>query len=144
MFFGSNSVDEPGIKIRPLDVETGSEFLVNGWKYSLPGTMEYTKEVIEKGMSAGVYVEGKPVSGIIQNPNGLIGMLYTARTHRSRGYAKLCQKKLMKELGENGFVVASCVECKNAVSNKAHESIGMTLSHTCDYIFFSNVGFEAK
>jgi len=136
----------PEVEVKPLtvDADGGLELLLKGWKYTRPGTAEFLQDVIENGLTSGVFVNGDPVCGVIENRSGLLGMLFTAKDHRNKGYAQICTQYLMKQLGNNGFVVASAVECRNIPSSAFHLKAGMIEAHLCDYIMFDNLGFEAK
>ncbi len=129
------------MEVKALDTRKGVALLLNGWKYTRPGTQEYANDIVENGISSGVYVDGHPAAGTLLNSNGLFGMLYTGRDYRNKGYAKMCLKSLMKELGSKGFVVASGAECQNTASNQFHESVGMRRLCFCDYIICAQSGF---
>src|SRR5271154_647072 len=125
-----------GVVTSSLDADSGLDFIVDNWKYKKDGTRAYTKEILDKFLSSGVYVDGVPAAAIIVNWNGFLGMLYSGKEFRGKGYAKMCTLHLMKQLGLKGYHIASGVECNNKPPNRFHESLGFLKSHVCDDILF--------
>lgn len=65
-----------------------------------------------------------------------MGNLYTLEEHRGKGYALLVAKKLIKSFveQEGGVVPCSAVEIKNYKSISFHQKLGMSVSHSADFI----------
>jgi len=126
------------VELKPLDMETGPDFIYNTWAYSVEGSLDYITQCIERNISSGVYSkkDGKPISGILTNPEGLMGMLYTDKAYRNKNYGKLCMQKLMKDLAKNGYVPCSAVEMCNEPSKNFHIKIGMKPHGQIDFIRF--------
>ena len=125
------------VVLKPLDLNSGPNFVYNTWKYAKEGSMEYITQTIERNITSGVFTkEGKPISGILTIAGGVMGMLYTDKAYRNRNYGMLCMQKLMKDLATNGFVPCSAVETCNEPSIRFHTKIGMKRSHRIDYIRF--------
>lgn len=118
-----------------MDTEDGARFLTSHWKYAKQGSIEYTSEAIRRNPSAGIYIDGKPASGVMTHADTMIGMLTTDAKHRNKGYALICMRTLIRDLAREGYIPSSGVEQDNEVSKKFHAKCGMSLSHKCDFIF---------
>jgi len=109
--------------------------MLKKWKYSVDGTRDYMTRILQKVPSGGVYVDERIVSGVLQNSNGVIGMLFTYRGERNKGYGVRAMRFLIKEIFQAGQSLCSVAEMKNIASQKLHEKVGMQKSHEVDYIW---------
>ncbi len=132
-----NSRDlQEDIEIRPLDKNSGAKFLLDNWKYTKEGSMEYVQKVLEKNNpSAGVYINGELACGALVNVHGLIGLLYTDIHYRRMGLAQLCMRYLFKEMAKAGLVPTSSAQAKNYKSCNFHEKLSMAITHETDYVY---------
>jgi len=124
--------------LKTVDLEEGLEFIYKNWKYSDDGTRVYLHRILGNIPSAGLYLEGKIVSGAVQGSNGVMAMLHTQLEHRNKGYGVKVMRHLIKELLKAGLSPCSVAEIKNLASQKLHKKIGMVKSHDVDYIWCYN------
>jgi len=115
--------------------------MLNTWKYAKEGSRTVVRRNIEKFESAGVYVRGDLVCGVLTAGVGLLSMLYTLKDHRKKGYAKLCMEFAFKEVADNGMVPALTVECRNDASVSFHEKLGCKVAGIVDWINYSRPEF---
>jgi len=108
-----------------MDDEVGKEFLVTTWRHTDEGTGKILEHLLKRTISAGIYIGGKPVAGVIQNTMGYLGMLYTLPEYRKKGYAKICMLHAMKEIAKQGFIPATFVETFNTTSHAFQLSLGL-------------------
>ena len=123
------------LELKPLDDEAGIDFIMNTWRHAVPSMRPYIQNLLQVNPSAGVYINGTPVAGVVFHGIGFIGMLYTLPKYRKKGYGQLCMKHLMRRLGEEGYFPACSVDLENHASQSFQRSLGLKESIITDYIF---------
>lgn len=124
----------PSIELKRLDLDSGTHFFVQTWKYRMKNSDVAIRKLLTNNLSAGVYIDGKVVCGTNVNGCGLIGMLHTMEEHRHKGFASLCTKFLVKSVASIGSFPCSAVEVNNLASNNFQLKNGFEFSHFADFI----------
>lgn len=120
--------------MKQLDIPAGADLITNNWTYAAPGSYDYCVTQIKHLPSSGMYVEDKPVCGVISKRHGALGMLFTEPEYRNRGYGTAVLKSVMKQWGDLGLVPCSHVDDWNEVSKKFHEKLGFVQSHEGHFV----------
>jgi len=136
-FFHENIINNQAV-LKQIDLQGGLEFMFKNWKYSEEKTKDYLARILQKLPSGGVYIDERIVSGVVQNSNGVIGMLFTRPEERNKGYGVSVMRYLIKEIFQAGLSPCSVAEMRNIASQKLHEKVGMQKSHEVDYIWYMN------
>ncbi|ODM96263.1 hypothetical protein Ocin01_10419 [Orchesella cincta] len=121
-------------ELRRLLPDKETEFILSTWKYTNEGSRSVIRNCIAANASAGVFVDGKCVSGVITPGVGLISALYTLKDYRGKGFAKLTMKYAYKEFAMDGCIPCSTVEVRNERSIGFHQSLGVNVSSIVDWI----------
>ncbi|XP_021956065.1 uncharacterized protein LOC110852334 [Folsomia candida] len=129
------------VQVQRLDPELGLKFILDTWKYATKDSDIVVRRAIELNKSGGVYVDGKPVCGVITQGFGILSALYTLQEHRKKGYANACMNFAYKELAKEGLIPTSTVEIRNEASIAFHKKLGCKIGYKADYIFFMNDEF---
>ncbi|XP_035710915.1 uncharacterized protein LOC118436594 [Folsomia candida] len=134
------SPDPSHIEIKPLDKDKGLKFLLSETGGSnvncvvKNGNETVWSRFIEKNESAGVYVDGLPVCGIVTRSFGILGPLSTLENHKRKGYASLTMQYVFKELAKSGIIPATQVVPRNTPSIKLHEKLGCKRAGMVDFV----------
>jgi 8-oxo-dGTP diphosphatase len=102
----------PGIKTIPL-TENDSHTVFANSTYKEYISTEYAAERINKGISAGVYVDDKLVSWAIIQDDGAIGFLHTLEKYRKKGYAYAITLSMIEKLRSRNELPFAYAEASN-------------------------------
>lgn len=123
---------DPNVRLGPLTVETGTDFIVNNWHFGHISTREKVceavRKIIEKSITCGVYVKDENcqetlASGGVLTGGGEVGMLYTDVAHRRKGYAALLIRHMFKEMAKCGLHGCIQGELHNNAAVKLYSGI---------------------
>ena len=137
----SSEITKAAVEIKSLNSEVGINFLHETWAHSIKGSREYIQRVVRLNASAGVFIDDKPISGILTTGNGFMGMLFTLKEFRNKNYGRLCMTYLIRQLGVQDFIPCSVVEERNRASVGFHERVGMRKSHVVDFVCYNGSNF---
>ncbi|CAL8109348.1 unnamed protein product [Orchesella dallaii] len=121
-------------EVRRLLPDKESQFILSTWKYVFDGAEIVVPKCIATNASAGVFIDGNCVAGVMTPGVGLISALYTFQEYRGKGYAKLTMKYCFKEFAKDGCIPCSTVEMRNERSVAFHQSLGVKVSSIVDWI----------
>ena len=79
-----------------------AQIVYNNSEYKEYISIEYVTDCIKKGISAGLYENGKLVSWAITQDDGAIGFLHTLDNFRRKGYGYCVTVSIMQEVVNNG------------------------------------------
>ena len=119
-----------GVVIRSL-TQTDAELVNSNWEYKSEGSLEMIQKMIAtseaKGGCVGLAVNGTLVSWMLRYLDGSIGMLFTDKKHRRKGYAAIVV---------NG--TASDIRLKSQTYKEDDHCIDMGRDRMISYIVDSN------
>lgn len=107
----------PGTCIRRL--HTRHVPTVNdNWKHKFPGSTLLIQDCIRYNIALGMFVNDtdKIVSWAVEQHYGGIGMVYTLKEYRGRGYATSVVKTMIQSLEHKNIYPFVCVEHSNSAS----------------------------
>jgi len=127
----------PEVRVVPLDVELGTNFLYNTWPFATPASKLYIKKIVERNESAGVIdtKSGQLLSAVALAGSGYMTMLFTLAPWRRCGYGRLCMDTQIHNLAAQGLFPCCTVQTNNEVSKAFQLSLGLKISHHVDFIF---------
>jgi GNAT superfamily N-acetyltransferase len=126
-------------KVQKLDITTGVDFIIETWAYAKEKTDIEVRKCIERYETGGIYVDDKPVCGVICQGFGMLTALYTLEQHRKKGYAKLCMKYAFKEMASSGLIPALTVELFNKPSIAFHAGLGCKIACRIEFVMCSKL-----
>ena len=86
-YYLPNNIYLPSPEIKTISLtEKDANIVYNNSEYKEYISIEYVKDCIRKGISAGVYDDKKLVSWAITQDDGAIGFLHTLEEYRRKGY----------------------------------------------------------
>ncbi|MFZ0453314.1 MAG: GNAT family N-acetyltransferase [Ignavibacteriaceae bacterium] len=116
-FYLPGNTNLPPVKYEtlPLTIEDSQTIYTN---YTLKEyiSLEYIRERIRKGVSAGIYKDNKPVSWGITQDDGAIGFLHTLDNYRRKGYGYRVVLSMTDKLTNSGNVPFAYIEPSNKKS----------------------------
>jgi hypothetical protein len=130
---------------KPVEAETSSSIVVaplrlehasmvdHFWPYRSAASPPIIAWLIDRLPSTCVYVDGTPVSWVLAQCYGGIGMLHTMEQHRGKGYARLAVDALCAKLFEEGRSAFCYIGNKNVPSQKTFHSLGFRPTHYMDW-----------
>ncbi|CAG7785887.1 unnamed protein product [Allacma fusca] len=121
-------------ELKPINNKEGVDFIGTNWKYANENTPDYVEKSLSRGISSGVYINGKIVAGALVTPDGLTGMLYCLKEFRGKGYGRIVMNQVMKEGAESQHIPCCCVEVRNEVSKAFQVKIGFKLAARVNYV----------
>lgn len=113
--------------IRPLTIDD-ADLVYEYYSYKEHDDIVYIKTIIEKMPTRGVWVDGNLVSWVVQRDEGSIGIMYTLKEHRNKGYAIDLTKSLINEVIRRGDVPFVHIVIGNDASCKLAEKVGFKRS----------------
>lgn len=131
------SVTDPDIEIKSLNSELGIQFVTKHWHHAKEGSEHVMKRILSNLPSAGLFYRKELVSCVTTSVSGFYGFLHTLKSARGRGFGKLVELSIIKQLAEENFVPFCTVEFQNNTSILIHNKIHQDLkcSHYVDFIF---------
>jgi hypothetical protein len=108
--------------IKITDIDIVDEY----YTYKGEGSREYLKINIENNPSSVLRNEsGSPLSWAMMKEDGSMGVMYTLKEHRKKGYAVTVSKDLIKKIIDFGFQPYVHIVVENTASRKLAESLGL-------------------
>ncbi len=105
----------------PQDAATVSEY----WPYADESSIEYIRERIARGITAGIRVAGELAAWALTHTSGAMGFLHVLEDHRRRGYAEAITRRLVDEIRRRGGTPVAYVGVGNQPSLSLVEKLGM-------------------
>ena len=115
--------------IRPLTLED-AELVYKYYSYKEHDDIDYVKTIIENMPTRGIWIDGELVSWVVQRDEGSIGIMYTLKEHRHKGYAIDLTKSLINEIIKRGDIPFVHIVVGNEASCKLAEKVGFKRSST--------------
>jgi len=110
---------------KPVMLEPGdAEGIYASWPYAHYTTLEYTRDRIARGNSAGIFDKGIPVAWAITHDDGAIGFLYVRQGYRGRGYAMAVTLEVARQLRLQDKPAHVNIEPDNSKSLALAEKLG--------------------
>jgi GNAT superfamily N-acetyltransferase len=123
----------PRTPIRSLQIQDA--FIVNDtWSFGSEQTLGYIEERIERGISAGIDVEGQLVAWNVTQDDGAIGCLYVLEPYRSSGYAFDVGAAVIHELRTKGKTPFIYIVDGNTKSLNLSKKMGFELDRIVYWI----------
>jgi 8-oxo-dGTP diphosphatase len=104
--------------------ERDADIIYNNSDYKEYVSMEYIKDRIQKGISAGIYENNKLVSWAMTHDDGAIGFLYTLENFRRKGYGYIVTLSIIEKLKSMGKLPFAFIKADNTKSINLFSKIG--------------------
>ena len=111
-----------------------AEYIYNNLNYQAFTSVDYIKERIENGISAGIFENGELISWGLTHDDGALGFLHVISEFRGKGYGKNIVKALIKKKRELNQPVFANVEAQNIKSKNLLTTLGFSLDREISWI----------
>lgn len=98
--------------IDPKDAETINKY----YEYSHPGSLDVIKSDIRDRPSSAVYINGEIASWVLAHEDNSMGIMYTMKEHRRKGYAEDVTIDLASKIIERGKIPYLQIVGRNSMS----------------------------
>jgi len=107
--------------LKNTDLDIVNEY----YTYKGEGSYDYLRNCIEKNPSSVIRDEkGYPISWAMMREDGSLGVLYTLKEHRKKGYALTITNDLIKKVIDSGFQPYAHIVVENTPSRNMSEKAG--------------------
>lgn len=127
------SIDLPERKVIQLNL-SHAEYIYNNSIYQEFTSIEYIKECIEKGITAGIIEDGKLVAWGLTHDDRALGALHVLPEYRRRGFAKDITKFLIFQKRKSKEPVFLNVEPKNYKSKNLVKKMGFVFDRQISWL----------
>jgi len=102
-FYLPDDISIPPTKFRTVPLtEKDAHIVYDNSEYQQYISVEYVKDCIQKGMSAGLYENNKLVSWAITQDDGAIGFLHTLDNYRRKGFGNNVTLSMIEQIRKFG------------------------------------------
>lgn len=119
--------------IKELDVSY-AEYIYNNLNYQALTSVDYIKERIKNGISAGIFENSKLAAWGLTHDDGALGFLHVISEFRGKGYGKNIVKALIKKKRELEQPVFANIEPQNIKSKKLFTTLGFSLDKEISWV----------
>ncbi len=98
--------------VSPLNPDE-AQYIYDNSGYQDVTTPEYIRDRLEKGVSAGIYINGRLAAWGLTHDDNAIGFLYVSNDFRRMGFASQISRFIIKRLREEGHTPFLHIEPKN-------------------------------
>lgn len=113
-------------EILPSLKEEHAELVNNFYTYKHENTLDYIKKCILERPSSVIFDnKGNPISWALIREDNTMGVMYTLKEHRRKGYAKIVSKDLIHKVKNNGDIPYVHIVETNKPSIELAKQIGM-------------------
>jgi ribosomal protein S18 acetylase RimI-like enzyme len=119
--------------LRPEDAKIVHEY----WPYGEPGNLQYVLERIDRGITAGLRLDGTLVAWGLTHSSGAMGFLHVLDEHRRRGYAQAVTAHLVAEIRRRGRTPFVYIDVSNTASVGLAERFGMVQVEQAEWMMLN-------
>lgn len=120
------TIDTPKNKVVSLSIEDAA-YLYDHSYYQDYTSVDYFKERLKKGTSAGIFENGKLVAWGLTHDDGALGSLFVLDDHRKKGYGRDIVLDLVSKNRVNGIPNFANIELDNSASMSLFTKLGFTI-----------------
>ena len=126
-------VDSVSYLIKELD-ETDAEYIYNNINYKDFTSVDYIKERIQNGVSAGIFKDDELAAWGLTHDDGALGFLHVKPDFRGQGYGKNIIKALIQKRRKLNKPVFANIEPDNIKSKNLFISLGFLFDREISWI----------
>ncbi|GAB6098140.1 hypothetical protein JCM16358_00190 [Halanaerocella petrolearia] len=113
---------------------THAEYIYNNLNYQALTSVDYIKERIENGISAGIFENGELAAWGLTHDDGALGFLNVIPEFRGKGYGKNIVKSLIKKKRKLDQPVFANIEPQNIKSKNLFTTLGFSLDREISWV----------
>lgn len=104
-YMPKENLDTSLIKTDVRNIElTDAEIIDKYYEYSRPGSLDAIKSDISNRPSSAIYVNGEIASWVLVHEDNSMGIMYTVKEHRRKGYAEEVSMDLASKIIKDGKI----------------------------------------
>ena len=126
----------PLTTVQPLRRED-AEIVHEYWPYGDPQNLQYVLERIDRGITAGLRLDGTLVAWGLTHSSGAMGFLHVLEEHRRHGYAQAVTTYLVGEIRRRGQTPFVYIDVNNTASLALAERLGMVQVEQAEWMMLN-------